>query len=75
MLIVKLLCKLFAVVDEVLPDVSNNDTYDEIYQKAADMVSSEEISMPPILKHQTMRSNVPTQSSKNHYLRNLYYPF
>ena len=40
-------------------DESNNDTYDEIYQKAADMVSPEEISMPRIVKHQTMLSNVP----------------
>ena len=30
-------------------DFSNNDTYDEIYQKAADMVSCEEISMPRIV--------------------------
>ena len=43
-------------------DVSNNDTHDEIYQKAADMVSPEEISVPGVVKHQTMRSN-------------LYYPF
>ena len=56
-------------------DVGNNDTYDEIYQKAADMVSPEEISMPRIVKHQTMRSNVPAESPKNYYLRNLYYPF
>ena len=27
-------------------DVSNNDTYDEVYQKAADMVVHEEIVMP-----------------------------
>ena len=33
-------------------DVSNNDTNDEIYQKVADMVSSEEISMPRIVNHQ-----------------------
>ena len=43
-------------------DVSNNDTYDEVYQKAADMVSPEEISMPRIVKHQTIRSNVPAES-------------
>ena len=56
-------------------DVSNNDTYDEIYQKATDMVSPEEKSMPRtcIAKHQTMRSNVPVKS--HYYLRNLYYPF
>ena len=56
-------------------DVSNNDTYDEIYQKAVDMVTPEEISKPRNVKHQTMRSNVPTESSKNYYLRNIYYPF
>ena len=56
-------------------DVSNNDTYDEIYQKAPDMVSSEEISIPRIVKHRTMHSNVPAESTKNYYLRNLYYPF
>ena len=56
-------------------DVSNNDTFDEINQKAADMVSSEEISMPRIVKHQTMRSNVPAESFKNYYLRILYHPF
>ena len=55
-------------------DVSNNDTNDEIYYKAADMVSPEEISMPRIVKHQTMRSDVPAESPKNYYLRNLYYP-
>ena len=43
-------------------DVSNNDIYVEIYQKAAEMVSSEEISIPRIVKHQTMRSNVPAES-------------
>ena len=43
-------------------DVSNNDTYDESYQKAADMVSPEEISKPRIVNHQTMRSNVPAES-------------
>ena len=43
-------------------DVSNNDTYDEIYQKAADMVLRKEISMPRILKHHTMRCNVPAES-------------
>ena len=56
-------------------DVSNNDTYDEIYQKAADMTSPKEISMPRIVKNQTIRSNVPTESSDNCYPRNLYYPF
>ena len=39
------------------------------------MVSRQEISMPRIVKHQTMRSKVLAESSKNHYLRNLYYPF
>ena len=56
-------------------DVSKNDTCNEIYQNAADMVSPDEISRPRIVKHQTMRSNVPAQSPKNFYLRNLYYPF
>ena len=55
--------------------VSNNDTYNVIYQKAADMVSPEEISMSRTVKHQTMRSNVPVKSPKNYYLLNLYYPF
>ena len=31
--------------------------------------------MPPTVKHQTMRSNVPAKSPKNYYLRNLYHPF
>ena len=53
-------------------DVSSNNTYDEIYQKAVDMLSSKEISMPHIVKHQTMRSNVPAESPINYYLRNLY---
>ena len=53
-------------------DVNNYDTYDEIYSKAAAMVSPEEISMSRIVKHQTMRSNVPVESPKNYYLRNLY---
>ena len=52
-------------------DVSNNNTYDEIYQKAADVLSPKEISMPRIVKHHTMRSNVYQQNC----LRNLYYPF
>ena len=52
-------------------EISNNDTWDEIYQKAADMVSPEKISMPRIVKHQTMRSNVPVESPKNYYLHNL----
>ena len=58
-------------------DVSNNDTYDEIYQRAADKMSPEEISMPHIVKYQTMRCNVPepAESSKNYYLRNLFYLF
>ena len=56
-------------------DVSNNDTYDEIYLKTADMVLPEEISVPHIVKHQTMHSNVPAESPKNYYLRNLYKPF
>ena len=56
-------------------DISNNDTFDEIYQKVADMMSPEEISMPRIAKHQTMSSNVPKKSPKNYYLRNLYYSF
>ena len=43
-------------------DISNNDAYDEIYQIAADMVSTEEISMPRIVKHQTMRSDVRAES-------------
>ena len=55
-------------------DVSNNETYDEIYQKSPDMVSPEEMSMPRILKHQTMHKNVPAESSKNYYLK-LYYSF
>ena len=54
---------------------SNNDTYDEIYQKAADIMSLEEISMPRIVNHQTMRSNVPAEYPKNYYFRNLYNPF
>ena len=56
-------------------DISKNDTYDEIDQKATDMVSPEEINMPHIVKHQTMRSNVPAESPRNYYLRNLYYLF
>ena len=55
-------------------NVSNNDTYDEIYQKAADMVSPEEINMTRIVK-QRMRSNGPKELLKNYYLRNLCYPF
>ena len=43
-------------------DVSNNNTYDEIYQKAANVVSPREISMPRIVKHHTMRSNVYQQN-------------
>ena len=56
-------------------DVSINDTYDEIYRKAAGMMSPEKISMPHIVKHYTIRRNVPAVSSKNYYFRNLYYPF
>ena len=56
-------------------DVNNNDTYNEIYQKVADMLSPEEISMPPIVKCQTMCCNIPTELPKNYYLCNLYYPF
>ena len=56
-------------------DFSDNDTYNEIYQKAASMVSPEEISIPRIAKHQTMRSNAPALTSKEYNLRNLYYPF
>ena len=56
-------------------DVSNNDTYDKIYQKAVDVVPSEEISMPRIVNHQTMLSNVPVVSPKSYHLYNLYYPF
>ena len=48
-------------------DVRNNDTHDEIYQKAANMVSPEQISLPRIVKHQTMRSSVPAESPKNYY--------
>ena len=39
------------------------------------MVTPEEISMPRIVKHQTMRFNVPADSPKNYYFCNLYYPF
>ena len=56
-------------------DVSNTDTYNEIYRKAADMVSPEEIGSPPIIKHQTMHSNAPAESSKNYHLRNFSYSF
>ena len=31
--------------------------------------------MPCIVKHQTMRSNEPSESPKNYYVRALYYPF
>ena len=67
-------------------DVSNTDSSDKIYQKAADMVSPEEISIPRIHQtmrgnvlaeisiHQTMRGNVLAESPRNYYLRNLYYP-
>ena len=39
------------------------------------MVSTEEISMPRIVKCQTMCRNIPTELPTNYYLRNLYYPF
>ena len=55
--------------------VSNNETYDEIHLKAIDMVSPEEISMPHVVKHQTMRNNVPAESPENYFLCNFYYPF
>ena len=56
-------------------DVNNNDAYNEIYQKEADMVLPEKISMPRIVKHQTICSNAPAESPKNYYLCNLNYPF
>ena len=56
-------------------NVSNNDTYDEIYQKAADMVSPKEKSMPRVIRHQTMRGNVPAEATKNYYDCKLYNPF
>ena len=56
-------------------DVTNSDTCDEIYQKAADVVSHEEISMPRIVEHQIMHSNEPADSPKNYYLCFLYYLF
>ena len=56
-------------------DVSNNDYYDKIYQKNVDMVSHEERSIPRIVKHQTIRNNLPAESPKNYYLCNQYYPF
>ena len=31
--------------------------------------------MPRIVKHQTMRNNLPAESPKNYYLLNLYYSF
>ena len=55
-------------------DISNNDTYDEIYQKATEMVSPEEISMPHVVKYQTIRSNVTAETPDNYFPRNLYYP-
>ena len=39
------------------------------------MVAPEEISMPHIVKHQTVHSNVPAETPKNYYLRSLYHPF
>ena len=39
------------------------------------MVSPEEIIMPRMVKHQTIRSNEPAEPTKNYYLRNLYYLF
>ena len=56
-------------------NVSNNDTYDEIYQTVAEMASPEETSMPRTVKHHTMRSNVLAEPPKSYYLRNLYNPF
>ena len=56
-------------------DVSNNDTYDKICQKAAYLVLPEEISKPRIVKHQKMHRNVSAESSKNNYICNLHYPF
>ena len=53
-------------------DVSNNDTYDE---KAAGIVSPEEISTLHNVKYQTMLSNIPAESPKSYYLRDLYFPF
>ena len=49
-------------------DISNSAIFDEIYQKAADMVTSEKMSMPrkPIVKHQTMCSNIPAETRKNY---------
>ena len=38
------------------------------------MVSPREINIPRLVKHQTMRSNVPAESTKKFYFRNLYYP-
>ena len=34
-------------------DVSNNNTFEEIHQKAGGMVAYEEISMPRTVRHQT----------------------
>ena len=65
----------FNFMGDIASFFSNNDIYSKIYQKAADMVSPEATSMPRIVKHQTMRSNVPAESSENYYLRNLYYSF
>ena len=56
-------------------DVSTNSTYDDIYQKAVDIVAPAEMCMPRIAKHQTMRNNTPAGTPKLYYLRNLYYPF
>ena len=56
-------------------DVSTNSTYDDIYQKAVDIVAPAEVCMPRIAKHQTMRNNTPAGTPKLYYLRNLYYPF
>ena len=39
------------------------------------MVAPEEISMPGIVKCQTIHSNVQAETPENYYLGNLYYPF
>ena len=38
-------------------------------------MAPDEISVPRIVKHQTMRSNVPAETRKNCYFRNLCDPF
>ena len=39
------------------------------------MVSPKEIRIPRIVKHQTLRCNIPAELLKNYYLRNFYYLF